>query len=528
ALIGHRAILWDSQLLKRCLLSFRHQQQLCAKPRWADRKRQRLWGAALLRAWRRRCREAAASRQVLRLLGAGARFRRGRRRSELLLLRRLWRLLSACVATLAARRRRRQQLRAKSAAAVATQQKKLLRAWVAAKRGRNSKCTTSCATLAACLFFTWAREVQISRVTSHMLLTNTSQLLASLVRSWARRTAESHSAREVAAALSSKAAARFFAELGRGGICTVWACWAREQRRCQGAARALRVQKAASFLRSCFCMWRAWSRQEAVAKKAGRALLCPGFLMWQHWTTRRRELRIRVFGCLLRSLLDSVRAWSRLTRRSLAIRQLVVVLDECRRRRWKTEEEWLRDAVQDQTLQAMFRYFVLAVGRHAEQMAACHSAHAIQLAGDNNKSFEHVVALVWRRQQLSVALARLKGSWQQWTLGMWPSASSQPFLPAGSPYFARAKVRLQLQALELQEGSGANSPEPKALWPVLADLLLVGRPHWELTSNRPLCPTEVGTAFQEYFPQGMRMATTPPPDSRRDASVRNLMQQNDK
>ncbi|CAE7278791.1 cysK, partial [Symbiodinium sp. KB8] len=159
-------------------------------------------------------------------------------------------------------------------------------------------------------------------------------------------------------------------------------------------------------------------------------------------------------------------------------------------RRWLTEEDWMRRALSDSGLQAMFYRFAEALDQHRSRRESSQGG-SLLLRG----SFQSVVGLVWARQQLSVVLGRLRGYHQPWFLGFWASGP-WPLLAPSDPYFLQAEIRLRvmiskLEAERAQEyvpsafrmmrsDSEANTPmqQRQLLWQALADLLVVHHPGW--------------------------------------------------
>merc|ERR1711957_323830 len=136
-----------------------------------------------------------------------------------------------------------------------------------------------------------------------------------------------------------------------------------------------------------------------------------------------------------------------------------------------------------------------------------------------NDAYVGIVGLIWKRQQMSVALGRLRGYDQPWHLGGWPTSNqrdSLPLLEEDNPYYAQIQLRLEVGLSDLaclspaeQTGSSELDTRPAAdlarerfsgvlsrearrdgryaspaaagstaMWNCLADLLVVRRPSW--------------------------------------------------
>ncbi|CAJ1331291.1 unnamed protein product [Effrenium voratum] len=175
-------------------------------------------------------------------------------------------------------------------------------------------------------------------------------------------------------------------------------------------------------------------------------------------------------------------AWLQHGRRRAAAAQLGAVLARANTR-WIGEEEWMRRALVDKSLQSVFQRFAEALD---QQGSGPQAQGSLMMRG----TFQSVVAMVWARQQLSVVLGRLRGYFQPWLLGLWPK-SAWPLLAPNDPYFLQAEIRLRvmmskLDAVRAQEqgpaiyklmqGDGSRSAQRLLTWQALADLLVVHHP----------------------------------------------------
>lgn len=212
--------------------------------------------------------------------------------------------------------------------------------------------------------------------------------------------------------------------------------------------------------------------------------------------------------CGLQGPREVIVAWFQHRRKLMAARRLCLVLDRADAR-WIGEEEWMRKALADQHLQAMFRRFAQALDQHSTP-----SQGSIVLRG----AFQSVLALVWARQQLSVVLGRLRGYFQPWFLGCWPQ-SKWPLLSPEDPYFMQAEIRLrvmmsQLDAVRAQEqapslyklmqdSDALRQPNSRRVsWQALADLLVVHHPGWpsQVPPFQPVEPVAKGvTPLAPHF-----------------------------
>lgn len=242
---------------------------------------------------------------------------------------------------------------------------------------------------------------------------------------------------------------------------------------------ALRPGRQAAELASMRTAWQlrkwlwAWAQRAAADGKAR----CKG-----------EKLRGRVTGT---QASFAAMAWMARGRRLAATRRLTAVLDKADRR-WLSEAEWTCRSSADAGLRAMFHRFAQAFDQRRGQSAARTQRFSLAREG----AFEALVSLIWARQQLSVALGRLRGYEQPWLLGSWPQGRL-PLLDTSDPYHAQAEIRLAAMVTELESqraqeqapsflklmNGDEHQGQPPAwqrviMWQALADLLVVHHPGW--------------------------------------------------
>jgi len=194
------------------------------------------------------------------------------------------------------------------------------------------------------------------------------------------------------------------------------------------------------------------------------------------------------------------RAWFHRSRQKSTAGKLVRILERASQR-WIEQDEWTSRAAGDPALRAMFQRFAVAFDQRRSELSP---AGRKPLAEDGE--FEASISLIWARQQLSVALGRLKGYLQPWVLGQWP-AGPLPLLSPSNPYYKQAEMRLSIMVSELeaeqsqeraasmfwlmyQDGVECSTGRQCAgdaqrahwqhalMWQALADLMVVHHPGW--------------------------------------------------
>jgi len=179
--------------------------------------------------------------------------------------------------------------------------------------------------------------------------------------------------------------------------------------------------------------------------------------------------------------------WAAAAQKYARLRRLVAVLDRAHQR-WMPEAAWRARVVEDPVLHAMFNRFVTAFEQRRVESAA---ARGPLPQGD---AYDSLVSLIWKRQQSSVALGRLRGYPQPWQLGAWP-VGAFPLLEPESPYYAQAKIRLGAVASEIETPGGRTVPDGDEgppcsqrllMWQSLADLLVVYYPAWRHQCGKTL------------------------------------------
>merc|ERR1719506_3158837 len=192
--------------------------------------------------------------------------------------------------------------------------------------------------------------------------------------------------------------------------------------------------------------------------------------------------------------------------RDLRIQRLVHHLESFQRR-WHPEKEWRRQVASDPALHAMFCRFATTFDDHrgtaAAAAASSSSSSTRALSVHSNplvraEAFDSVLQLIWTRQQLSVALSRLKGESRSkwWRLGLWPLGLA-PLLFRENFEYLRVTQRLPAMirrvederllsnAFTIVQAARLNRETSRtpSMWIALADLLVVHHPDWQSRSQ---------------------------------------------
>jgi len=256
-----------------------------------------------------------------------------------------------------------------------------------------------------------------------------------------------------------------------------------------GRTNVVAQWSAARGFRHISTCWRAWNSWAAVLEVRSR---CAGVLCW---------------------ICQVVDAWFSFAKKRSGSQRLASLMARLQRP-WLSEVEWQDRACGDPVLAVMFQRFALALNQQRLQ-----APWAGRIALDvQDGALEALASLIWTRQQISVALGRLKGYPQPWVLGAWPAGQFLLLSPE-NPYYLQAEMRLSIMVSELDaqqspdrvasifellcadsgDRSGdaigeADSPNSQTrdlepshwqrmrMWHALADLLVVHHPGW---SSRP-------------------------------------------
>lgn len=284
-----------------------------------------------------------------------------------------------------------------------------------------------------------------------------------------------------------------------------WRSWAQMRRWYSGVVLHHRSRWAALPVHRCLTTWRrhvsmlTGAAERIVLKNSESAHACI-----TAWADRvggvavSRQRGVEMCGFILASWASrAVKEWFVSARRRMGARRLFGCMEQVDGK-WVREPMWRARATTDAALRAMFQRFAAAFDRRRQELGAFDRR---PLA--HGTAFESVVALVWARQQMSVALGRLKGYPQPWAIGAWLNGPD-PLLPPDNLYCMQAEMRLSVMLSSLEEASGRAAslfasmceggaqrseeveaaPEQRALmWNALADLLVVHRPGWSAQSH---------------------------------------------
>jgi hypothetical protein len=244
------------------------------------------------------------------------------------------------------------------------------------------------------------------------------------------------------------------------------------------AAAAMRSAGDLSILRA---IWRSWLSLADRSKK-----FCRSSAAFRHMQLSQEKREI-------------LRSWALRASRDARIRRFVCALDAAQTR-WATREVWCHEASSDPRLQEMFCRFASAFDTQSR---------FVRPVLHQDSELRAVLSLVWSRQQLSVAFARMRGSYQGWVLDMWPLGNAV-LLPPDSERYVQAKKRLPLMLKRLEEESSpayatsivraarqstGQPVETRSMWFALADLLVVHHPGWQSRS-----PPQVEQLAQHHTP----------------------------
>lgn len=518
ARVAHAQVLRDTQMMRQSFACWDEhvREHRSAAAVWLERWQ--YWGITLISAWK------TVTRELQLIRGGLAHFRK---RTRWL---RLWRaatekrgtrlkaLHRASFHAFARWTQKSIELRGRCEGlqkrVAAGRQLRRLCSWAICTREHSRQaCPTE---VQAHAFLAWVtqhrRDVAVKRRMSMMDARRLGGLLLRIMIPWFAKACEGRSLR----AASRTYRARRRARETHHGLATLrrYACFQSHRRGIVLSHRAAWDQRA--VLRPCMTIWwqaawcaRAFARLWTARSQRG----CRN--CWRAWRfqTEASESKRRC-GVAFRRLHLShlarriVSSWSVHTGHIAAAKQLVSVLGHVWSKRWVGEKSWRTRATSDSVLQAMFCRFALAFDNRRAEVSPHGNRSFAQ-----GEAFQALVSMIWARQQLSVALGRLKGYPQPWVLGSWPVGST-PLLHRGSPYYLQAEMRLEAMTCELQADvpveaapttlwascaaaaaaeNGRPLPRQRALmWQTFADLMVVNHPGWP-TQTSPL----VGTLAQQ-------------------------------
>eukprot|EP00931_Biecheleriopsis_adriatica_P056310 TRINITY_DN33363_c0_g1_i1.p1 TRINITY_DN33363_c0_g1~~TRINITY_DN33363_c0_g1_i1.p1 ORF type:complete len:1965 (-),score=357.52 TRINITY_DN33363_c0_g1_i1:47-5941(-) len=394
-----------------------------------------------------------------------------------------------------------------------------------ASRGAGEKCAAGNAKLLASTFSAYARWVRQARDLKARAADFAALVSADRCRrrlcAWA-----AHSRAIEASSNSASVAFSGWVDAARRGKSLSWASRSvlagRSARACRGSLgrlhswallrRGIRALFIGTLSRLAARALRAWSlrllpirtaTQWSRRRAADHLGMCFG--PWANRTaavvTRVRHaevLRSRSLGLRAGQVATAWVAWGR--RRAAAKR-----LGNCLARadqRWLDEEEWSSRALASSGLRAMFHRFAEAFD---ERRSGDRRGEKPSLLREG--AFEALMSLIWARQQLSVAMGRLRGYEQPWLLGCW-AEGPLPLLSPTDPYYAQAEMRLAVMVTELEaqrskdkatsifkmaeERADCKDQAPAwqrvLMWQALADLLVVHHPGWRQDGHGPEGP----------------------------------------
>eukprot|EP00928_Gymnodinium_smaydae_P008621 TRINITY_DN13134_c0_g3_i1.p1 TRINITY_DN13134_c0_g3~~TRINITY_DN13134_c0_g3_i1.p1 ORF type:complete len:2173 (-),score=399.29 TRINITY_DN13134_c0_g3_i1:72-6590(-) len=505
ATLAHKQVLNDTQLLRNAFQRWDKnlQEHRCIAAVWMDRWRH--WSSALMTAWRRLVRQRRQQRAALAHLRCAARFRRCcgsadvlRRGRFSVLLRigfdamKIWvervGVLQARAASLESRVAKQRQVRRLCSWAVCSRAlereanpcgglPRVLAAWVAAHRVEMAKV----------------------RGVASLVFRGNAVALRSVIDLWNAQAMSRYDLRKATRSCRSfqKARRRLW------GL-DAWSTWACTRRRRRRGVQRLSAQRIRDLVLAVLYAWSQDTRSERAVRDAGcsRASreLRRCWRAWRSlaavWSHRRRcgETFQNLRGA--QALRELLAHWSRHAARLSRTRRLVARLERVGKR-WVNEAEWRVNVVRDPVLRAMFDRFATAfdLQRGGEDVPATSRLSAL-----SGEGVDALASLIWERQQLSVALGRLRGYPQPWVLGAWPAGTSLLLAP-DSPYHAQTELRLRamvarLERLQSPDGvsslysslyaGGASSSTRVAMdsehgvymWQALADLMVVYHPDW--------------------------------------------------
>ncbi|CAJ1377768.1 unnamed protein product, partial [Effrenium voratum] len=416
---------------------------------WLERRKS--WSGALFSAWGTFAQKASSQRQHLRAFKLRVKFRKASRaakqqrvRSDASWLRRFFRAYALWV-----QRARRLQARARPLALALQNARKARRLGAWAVHGRALHVSSQRAVRA---FRAWLEEARRNKALSWA---SRSLVSDRVLRAWKEGFQGLHSW-----FLSRRTLRAMIGGRRTTLLSSVLYCWVAALLPGRHAASELQRRLRTRQL----LIFDAWLRLSVLSRKRGA----------HAEALQDRSSRVRGTEVAL--------AWLQHGRRRAAAAQLGAVLARANTR-WIGEEEWMRRALVDKSLQSVFQRFAEALD---QQGSGPQAQGSLMMRG----TFQSVVAMVWARQQLSVVLGRLRGYFQPWLLGLWPK-SAWPLLAPNDPYFLQAEIRLRvmmskLDAVRAQEqgpaiyklmqGDGSRSAQRLLTWQALADLLVVHHP----------------------------------------------------
>ncbi|CAJ1430922.1 unnamed protein product [Effrenium voratum] len=412
ALLAHRAVLEDDRMLRRCVAEWHREGRNGAALRLVRGKRGALWKAVLLEGWRCLVKTRRLARHALVQLRSWASARRKSRGAS----------------GLAGRSWRRPLLQA-----VWNSFRQYLQLHQVAKDRRLQ--AASCRQI----LLLWAAHCRESRALG--------ALGASAWRRWRRCAQERAAARRAAEKRLRPHTQRRADPSARAWQKAVWRAWAEVATRRASMScerRLVRAQNDARMLKKSLRSWWRISSQSAEAKRRARG--------------QARSL-LRACCSSWRSAIE-FELVSR--RRHAGARRLAELLARPRSRK----ERWLARAEQDDALRAMFVHFTET------------ARPGVHMRGRADDAFQRVLLLLWDRRQLTAAWQRLRGR-----PGSWRADSGPLTAGPGDAAFAAVEARLPRMAQLMESSRGADQAAdglrgfgPAALWGMLADLLVVGRP----------------------------------------------------
>jgi len=482
---------------------------------WLNRWRH--WSSALLLAWRGYVRDRQWMRRNLRDLQRGAKHLQKCRKADFLNLCRLSRVLRACFGAYVEWSRKESLIRSRSAqlqerVGDARQRRRLL-CWVACSRSAGQE----------------NEEIKLATLRN---------LLPPWVHNYARQPPP------VAIGKPELADERHAAYV-QGIVFALWAEHTCSMRPMRYASRSLKVRVQTKRKAQGLAMWRHWTQIRCLHSRvvAGHRHRWGGLTLWPCLVAWRRTVRISralasvhyitqlrlmtvVWSCwqsqrsrskksyrvaaalstvqesqVLREVLWS---WAGCASRDTKVRRLVRNFDAAHSR-WNSEDQWRHRASVDPTLQAMFSRFASAFDGHRAESLVCFPRSRDSSAANvpslpRASGFDTVLSLIWSRQQLTVALARLKGHRQAWMLNMWPLNLSPMLLPSSDDY-RQVERRFPIMVSRLEEESSvayattivrASKQKRRqpvhtgSMWLALADLLVIHYPGWPSQSRQPV------------------------------------------
>eukprot|EP00927_Polykrikos_kofoidii_P034101 TRINITY_DN28930_c0_g1_i1.p1 TRINITY_DN28930_c0_g1~~TRINITY_DN28930_c0_g1_i1.p1 ORF type:complete len:1501 (-),score=151.52 TRINITY_DN28930_c0_g1_i1:289-4143(-) len=535
--VSHEQVLQDTHLLRHCFRLWEHnlQEHRCVAAVWLDCWKN--WSSGLLTAWRDVVRGRQALREHIQHFRSATLSLRSRRRADLMrlcahsaIVRRAFMALCGWVRKISALRARGANLEAR--VAVERQHRRLC-GWTMCSRERMQEqmlCKRFPSFFRAWLLVTRQQIATASRV-SHLVLRRESAFQSRVVRSWWELALFGRDIRRG----SRETRSRHVSRICQRGV-SDWRRWTktRLQHRtvCHRHIARWRLLKFVSAIRS----WRMLAVHARVAlcirehQHRRSVRTC-----WQEWRSLAAlSSHQQTCACAFESLRVSRRsreiliAWLVTARRRACVEKLASTLSQARRR-YMAESEWRERVLENVLLKDMFDRFSKASG-----LGHAHGSAEMQAKSRRRNDLESLISHVWERQQLSVALGRLKGYTQPWVLGLW-SAGPHLLLSPESPYFVQTEARLEtmLALLETQQsaahalqlfsamygGGGRHTSDVKrsgdvqqrviTAWHALADLIVICHPGWP-TSGIVLGARPVLAALEKHCQEWDTLTTVSP------------------